>query len=309
MAHSAGLGRRRRGAGTRFLVVGDALDAIIVVTDLARTGPDHDLAATIRQRPDGSGANTAAWLGWLGAEVDFVGRVGVDDVHRHEQSLRNAGVTPHIGYDAGAATGAVVSVQTRERRVAMADPAAGAALDPLDVDPDLVEQADVVHVTGAAMLGTTTPEHLAGLVHRAKAGGARVSIDPSSPGQLLDVGPERFLRAIDGADLLLPDLAEGRALTGLDAPDDVAAALARHVPLVVLTLGDAGVVIARAGRTPQRVAAPDVEVVDSLGAGDAFAAGFLCAWATDPVRVGAAAREGARVAARALSVIGGRPPV
>lgn len=285
------------------------LDAVIVHTADERIESEPELEAVIRHRPDGSGANTAAWLGWLGATVDFVGRVGIDDAYRHEQSLRNAGVTPHLVRDAGSVTGALVSVQTHRRRVALADPAAGAALDPVDVDPALVRGADLVHLTGAAMLGAAPPEHLAGLVRSAKSAGARVSVDPSSATRVIAADPDRFLGSIAGADLLMPAFEEGRALTGLREPDAIGRALTEHVPLVLLTLGADGVVVARRGRTPQRLAAPDVAVVDALGVGDAFAAGFLCAWATDPVRVGSAAREGMRVAARGLSVIGGRPPV
>ncbi|MFZ7086970.1 carbohydrate kinase family protein [Curtobacterium sp. RRHDQ10] len=306
---STGLGRRRRGSGKRFLVVGDVLDAVIVVADDPRIDVEPELDATIRHRPDGSGANTAAWLGWLGVTVDFVGRTGVDDVHRHEQALRNAGVTPHIAYDAGSATGVVVSVQTLRRRVVLSDAAAGGTTAPIDVDPLLLRDADIVHLTGTAMFGSAGPEQLQDLVHRAKTDGARVSIDPSSALRVSAMGPERFLAAIAEADLILPDLAEGRALTGLVDPEAVCAALVDHVPLVVLTLGADGVLVGRRGRRPERLAAADVSVLDRLGVGDAFAAGFLCAWATDPVRVVAAAREGVRIAARGLTVIGARPPV
>ena len=298
---------RRRGVGKRFLVVGDVLDAVLVHTTATRMG-EHDPTAVIRHRPSGAAGNTATWLGWLGAEVDLVGRVGVDDVYRHERSLADAGVRAHLRYDARTATGAVVSVRNDEGRTAMSDPAASAALGADDVPLELVAAADIVHLTGPALLGGGA-DRIAGLVARARSGGARVAVDPSSAAVVRAVGPADFLAALDGVDVVFPGRAEALELTG---QDDLGAAVRRltdHVPLVVATAGPDGMVIGRRGRTPQRVAATPAVVVDTIGAGDAFAAGFLRAWATDPVRVGAAAREGARVAARALGFVGGRPPV
>lgn len=301
-------GRRRRGAGRRFLVVGDVLDGVIV-----RTGADHigsdDPTADIRYRPDGAAGNVGAWLGWLGAEVDVVGRVGVDDVYRHELALRNAGARPVIRSDGRTTTGAVVVVRNGRGTTAMSDPGASADVDLDDVDPVLAVEADVALLTGTALLGGGA-DRLRALVHRLGSGSARVAVDPSSSLRLREIGADAFLDAVAGVDLLLPDAAEARVLTGIDDPLAAAAALTEHVRLVVVTIGGGGAVVARAGRTPQVVQATPVgSVVDPTGAGDAFAAGFLCAWATDPVRIGAAAREGTRVAALALGAVGPRPPV
>lgn len=299
---------RRRGAGKRFLVVGDVLDGVLVQTT-AETMGVHDPAAVIRHRPLGAAGNTATWLGWLGVEVDLVARVGVDDVLRHERSLADAGVRAHLLYDARAATGAVVSVRNDAGRTAMSDPAASGALAARDVASDLVARADIVHLTGAAMLGGGGTERIVDLVARARSGSARVSLDPSSEAVVHALGPERVLAALEGVDVLFPNAAEALALTGATRVSDAVRLLTETVPLVVVTTGAEGAVVGRAGRGPSRVPATPAAVVDTLGAGDAFAAGFLRAWATDPVRVGAAAREGTRVAARALGFVGGRPPV
>lgn len=299
---------RRRGAGKRFLVVGDVLDGTLVQTTATTTG-SHDPAAVIRHRPVGAAGNTATWLGWLGAEVDLVARVGVDDVYRHERALADAGVRAHIRYDARTSTGALVSVRNDIGRTAMSDPAASGALAASDIPPELVDRADIVHLTGAAMLGGGGAERIAALVARARTGSARVSLDPSSTAVVHAVGPAEFTAALAGVDVLFPSEVEALALTGAPNLEAAIRALTEQIPLVIVTRRHDGVVVGRPGRSPQRVPVTPAAVVDTLGAGDAFAAGFLRAWATDPVRVGAAAREGTRVAARALGFVGGRPPV
>ena len=299
---------RRRGAGKRFLVVGDVLDGVLVQTTASTMGV-HDPAAVIRHRPVGAAGNTATWLGWLGAEVDLVARVGVGDVYRHERSLADAGVRAHVRYDARTATGAVVSVRNHVGRTAMSDPAASGELSVTDIPTDLVERADIVHLTGAAMLGGGGAERIAALVERVGSGSARISLDPSSEAVIRSVGAEAFLDALAGVDVLFPSAQEALVLTGTATVDEAVRVLTARVPLVVVTLGHEGALLGRRGRSPQQVPVTPTTVVDTLGAGDAFAAGFLRAWATDPVRVGAAAREGTRVAARALGFVGGRPPV
>jgi len=299
---------RRRGAGKRFLVVGDVLDGVLVQTTASTMGA-HDPAAVIRHRPVGAAGNTATWLGWLGAEVDLVARVGVDDVYRHERALGDAGVRAHIRYDARTTTGAVVSVRNHLGRTAMSDPAASGALTAEDIPSELLGRADIVHLTGSAMLGGGGADRVASLVARARTGNARVSLDPSSSAVVEAVGADGFVEALAGVDVLFPGEEEALALTGAASLSEAVRALTEVVPLVVVTRGRDGVLLGRPGRSPQRVPVTPATVVDTLGAGDAFAAGFLRAWATDPVRVGAAAREGTRVAARALGFVGGRPPV
>ncbi len=305
-APSTGRGRRR-GAGKRFLVVGDVLDGILVETSASATGV-HDPAASIRHRSVGAGGNTATWLGWLGVHVDLVARTGVDDVHRHERGLADAGVRAHIRYDALSSTGSEVSVRTLDGRTSMSDPAAAGVLSAADVPADLVDRADIVHLTGTGLLTGGGAQRVAELVARVRGGRARVSLDPSSVAVVQSLGARDLLEALAGVDVIFPGRAEALALSGASDLREAVRRLTEHVPLVVATDGAEGSVVGRPGRTPQRVAATPATVVDTIGAGDAFAAGFLRAWATDPVRIGSAAREGSRVAARALGFVGGRPP-
>ncbi|WP_441294342.1 carbohydrate kinase family protein, partial [Curtobacterium sp. B18] len=235
---------RRRGAGKRFLVVGDVLDGVLVQTTAASMG-SHDPAAVIRHRPVGAAGNAATWLGWLGAEVDLVGRVGVDDVYRHERSLGDAGVRAHIRYDARTATGAVVSVRNANGRTAMSDPAASGVLSAEDLPLDLVARADIVHLTGSAMLGGGGPDRIAALIARARSGPARVTLDPSSAAVVRAVGPSEFLEALSGLDALFPSAEEAAALTGAPTVDEAIAVLTEHVPLVVVTMGTDGVLLGR----------------------------------------------------------------
>lgn len=287
---------------TSALVVGDLVDDVIVVlTGAVRA--DTDTAAAIERREGGSPANTAAWMASSGASVTFVGRCGAADVDRHARALAAHGVVPRIQPDAEHATGTIVIVVEGEQRTMLTDRGANDHLDPDELD-DALLAVDVVHLTGYALLGGHA-EAVARLVERAHAAGARVSLTLGSAGSLADLGVDRALAAIEGVDVLLANLDEGRLVTGLDDPLEVAAALAERWPSVALTMGSSGSIV---GSTGSLVAVPSqrVGLVDPTGAGDAFAAGFVAGLAGG-ADAASAAGEGARLAALAVATRGARP--
>ncbi|MDY0892107.1 carbohydrate kinase family protein [Frigoribacterium sp. CFBP9030] len=300
LARSAGEPR------TRVVVFGDVLDDVIV-TAATPAAKGTDTEALIRHRAGGAAANTAAWLGSLGGEVDFVGRVGVSDRHRHAQLLADAGVLPRLSYDAHDPTGTVVITVEGEVSSMFTDRGASAALDPDDVPDELLESAAVLHVTGYSVVHSRTPVPLRRLMTRAREAGVAVSVDPGSSGFIGRFGVAAFLDAIEGADLFFASPAEGRLLTGLDDEHGIATALAERFGVVCLVQDDGGAVLARHGRSVVDVPSVTTRVVDPVGVGDAFAAGFIDSWRTTR-KPGVAARRGARAAARAFAVAGGRPP-
>jgi sugar/nucleoside kinase (ribokinase family) len=111
---------------------------------------------------------------------------------------------------------------------------------------------------------------------------------------------------VDWVDVCLANEGEACALTGETDPIAAGRALAAHFPTVVVKLGSAGAILF--GRTTEPVTAPAVavDVLDTTGAGDAFAAGFLPAW-RDGLAPRMALTAGNTVASRAVSRVGARP--
>jgi sugar/nucleoside kinase (ribokinase family) len=291
----------------RIVVFGDVVDDVVVVP----SGPirdDTDTPSAIRKRAGGSAANAAAWMGALGASVDFVGVVGQEDVARHGALLAACGVTPHLAGDPELSTGAIVVIVAGGRRTMLTEKGANARLGPDAISDRLLAGAAVLHFTGYSVFSRASQEPLRDLMRRSRALGVSVSVDPASAGFVSDFGPERFLDAVQGAALFFPNLAEGRVLTGLDDPIRIAERLGERFDVVALTLDTAGVIVAERGIPTTTVAAVPVAIVDPTGAGDAFAAGFLAAWVTGAGAV-AAATAGVRAGARAVATTGGRPSV
>ncbi len=290
---------------TRIVVFGDVIDDVIA-TPSGPIRPDTDTPSTIERRGGGSAANTATWLATLGTAVDFVGRVGVLDLERHTRVLREAGVRPMLAGDHELPTGTIVILVDGNTRSMLTERGANAALDPESVSDAILDGASALHFTGYSLFGRTETVGFTRLIKRAKSRGVHVSVDAASAGFMSDFGAKRFLGAIAGADLLFPSLDEGRELTGLDDPQAIAQRLAKSFPLVALTLGSAGVIVASKGGSVLVDVVP-TRTVDPTGAGDAFCAGFLNEWmASRDSR--AAAEAGARLAAQAVGIVGGRPP-
>jgi sugar/nucleoside kinase (ribokinase family) len=291
--------------GARIVVFGDVIDDIVVVPN-GPIRPDTDTPSSIRHSPGGSAANAASWLGSAGAEVDFVGLVGEGDVERHSLALEAHGVTPHLSAHPTLPTGAIVVLVDGQSRSMLTERGANVELGPDDVSDALLDRAAFVHFSGYSVFASRDPDAFRRLIERSATRGVGVSVDPGSAGFLVDFGPERFLEVIAGTSVFLPNLDEGRVLTGLHDPDEIAAALSERFGVVALTLGETGALVAIRGGERVHAKAHSVEIIDPTGAGDAFSAGFLASWVRDHDPA-AAADAGAALSARAVSSTGGRP--
>jgi sugar/nucleoside kinase (ribokinase family) len=266
--------------------------------------PGSDSHAVIRFHGGGSAANTAAWLAAAGAQPLLAGRVGDDERGRTvRDELRAAGVETALGVDPELPTGTcIVLVGPDGERTMAPDAGANDALSDTDVPDELLAAAGHLHVAGYALLRSGSRPAARAAISRALERGMSVSVDPSSAALL----SPQFLDHADGAGLLLPNAEEARMLSGEEEPERAARALAARFGEVVVTLGAEGALWTDRRESVHCDAVPVDAVVDSTGAGDAFAAGLLAA------RMNGAAPDeamaaGARLAARAVSQPGGRP--
>ena len=293
--------------GARVLVVGDLINDIVVVPR-EEIRPDTDTAATIKHASGGSAANTATWLASLGVEVDFVAAAGAHDAAAHDEELRAVGVSPHLQVEVGVSTGTIIIVVQGAERTMLTERGANSLLGAASVTDALLADAQLLHISGYSVVDGLGVAGTRELIDRATEAGIPVSINPGSIGFISDFGVERFLEAIRGASLLFLSADEARLLTGEADPDAAVRLLGGPFPLVALTRGADGVLVVADGAEPVAVPALQVRSVDPTGAGDAFIAGFLDAWLRTGDAV-AAAEAAVYVAARAVMVIGGRPPV
>ncbi|WP_327307318.1 PfkB family carbohydrate kinase [Streptomyces sp. NBC_01298] len=297
-----------------LLVVGDVVTDVVAV-HTEPLAPGTDTAARIRTLPGGAGANAACWAAHAGApEVRLLARVGADSAPWHERALLDAGVRPSLVIDPAAPTGTVVAlVGADAERTFLTDSGASLRLSPADWEPALLDGVAHLHLSGYLFFADASRELALVALRDARARNVPVSVDPASAGFLAALGPERFLAAAAGVGVLLPNEDEALLLAGshgrpagVAAVARAAAELSRRVPLVVVTRGGAGALVAEDGRVTAEVAAESAEAVDSTGAGDAFTGAFLAARLAGAGPAWAAG-AGCRAAALAVTRLGGRP--
>ncbi|CAN5285112.1 sugar kinase [soil metagenome] len=289
---------------TRVLVLGDVnMDVVAVLA--AAIQPGTDTPAAIRCTAGGAGANVASWLASLGVDVTLIGRVGDDDAGRRCIGELNA-VRTVLSIDPDAPTGSVVVlVDPTGERSMLCDRGANLRLTPGDLPAELFQAGAHLHLSGYTLLHERPRPAALRALTLARVAGMTISVDPASTAPLAAYGPDRFRAETTGADLLLPNLAEARLLSGVQDPAGAAWALASGYGAVVVSCGADGAVWA-AGEETGRAAAEPLEVVDTTGAGDAFTAGLLAAW-LDSTPLSECVWRATRTAARAVTGIGAGP--
>lgn len=260
------------------LVVGDVCTDVVAVL-AGEPAPGSDRPAAIRCRGGGAGANVAVHLARSGVPVTLAGCVGDDAAGATLRAeLTATGVDLALRVVPGAATGTIVSlVEPGGQRSMLADRGANLSLRPDDVPAP--EPGGHLHLSGYTLLDPGSRDAGLAALAAAVAAGCTVSVDPASTGPLARYGVDRWLVDTSGVTLLLPNAAEAMLLSGCADPADAGRALARRHDVVAVSLGAEGALWVSGDVLLHRPAHP-TEVVDTTGAGDAFAAGLLSAWLT-----------------------------
>jgi ribokinase len=269
-----------------LLVVGDANP------DLILSGGEMEPAFGQRERLvgssvlvlGGSGAITACGAARLGLRTAMVACVGDDVLGAFMLAeLEAAGVDVRgVQVLSGIPTGISVALARPDDRAVLTARGAMEALGPAGVPVELLRRTRHVHLA-SPFLQPGLRDGLAVLVDRAHDAGATVSLDTGWDPDDRWTALRAALRTVD---VLLPNAQEVLRLAamvdsrvGPDGRDaaEAATALAAGGPLVVAKLGEEGALAARDG-VVVRIAAPRVETIDAVGAGDSFDAGFLAGW-------------------------------
>lgn len=267
------------GPSPRVVTVGEALGLFAQTRPgVLRSGAAFDF------RVGGAELNVAVGLARLGVPAGWVGRVGRDPLGAEVlRALRGERVEVYAATDDHRPTGLMI----KDRRTSALQSvtyfrsgSAGSALGAADLPREALAGADLVHTTGITLAispGAAAAAEEAMTVGR--GGGARVSLDVNYRSRLWSPSDARqhLDRLLTRVDVLFAGADEAALLLGEDDLDPLVAArrLQSAGPYeVVIKLGDRGAV-AVSGEESGRAPAVRVPVVDTVGAGDAFVAGYL----------------------------------
>ena len=233
----------------------------------------------------GAESNVAIGMARLGAHATWIGRVGQDtagDLVRRE--LTAEGVLAHISVDESAPTGLMVKTQPLaglSRVEYHRTGSAGSRLSPGDIDPRVIQGAGLVHVTGITpALSDSAAAAIETALDLAEAANVPISFDVNHRSALWrgrdSAGAYRAIAR--RATIVFAGADEAAMLVGVEAgtaPEALARAIADLGPSqVVIKLGAQGCLALADGATTAAGAIP-VAAVDTVGAGDAFVAGYL----------------------------------
>jgi 2-dehydro-3-deoxygluconokinase len=248
----------------------------------ARSVGSLEHVSDLELRIGGAESNVAIGLVRLGVPAAWIGRVGDDSVGRRVvRELRAEGLDVHAHVDPGARTGLMLkeSPTVDSTRVTYyRSGSAGSRLSPDDLDPQLIRSADLLHVTGITLaLSDSAAGAVTAAVEIAQAASIPISFDVNHRASLWgDRDPGEAYRAVArNATVVFAGDDEAALLVGSGSPEDQAARLAELGPThVIVKLGARGCAASIEGMLLARPAYP-VAAIDTVGAGDAFVAGYL----------------------------------
>ena len=282
----------------------------MTLVDTARARELYDAMGPAREISGGSAANTLAGLAALGAKCAFIGQVANDqlgEVFAHD--IRAGGIsfaTPARAGDPPTAR-CLIFVTPDGQRTMNTYLGASQFLPAEALDEAAIADARVLYLEGYLWDPEEPRAAMRRAIAAARNAGREVAFTLSDAFVISRHGDD-FRAMIDAGeiDILFANHVELAALTGLDDFDAGIAALAPKVPTLVVTRSEHGAVAVRNGERANVAAEPVEKVVDTTGAGDLFAAGFLFGHVRGRPLVDCL-RLGAIAAAEIISHYGARP--
>ena len=250
--------------------------------------------------PGGSAANTIRGLAKMGVPVGFIGKVGHDDVgHFFKTDMERNGVAAQMLYSPLYSGCCNVFVSPNGERTMCTHLGAASEMTAEEILPELFEGYDILHIEGYLVQDHQLIETA---VKMAKRCGLTVSIDLASY-NVVEENREFLYRLMkDYIDIAFANEQEAMSFTGCGAGEDAVKEIASICNYAVVKVGREGSFIQHKGDF-YRIDTPKVKAIDTTGAGDLYAAGFLYAFANgmDLQRCG---DIGSLVASKVIQVVG-----
>ena len=290
----------------KILCIGDvALDVIAQLKEQINYG--NDTASRISTHPGGQAANVACWITRTNNASQLVARVGNDPVgFALVSDLDKYGVQHKGLMRSGRPSGVVVIlVDSNGERTMFPDNGANADLESSDLPP--LEGIDGVFVSGYSLLDFRSRDAVIKMIYKIREAKIPVFLDPTTTGAMKVVPKSQILEWVGMVDGVLLNNEEARYLGESDDLDEAEANLQKRTPLVVIKLGSRGAMAVNRNEFA-KVPAVTTNVVDTTGAGDSFAAGFIPKW-LETLDLEAALNAGTALAAKCVATVGARPPL
>lgn len=229
----------------------------------------------VKETVGGSAANVAKTLGRLGTCSGFIGKIGDDPAGKRFIKGLQAMETIPLCTVGHLPTGHVICLITKDTlRTCRSYLGASQELKPMDLDPKNFTGVKLVHIEGYTLL---TPNLTEEAIRRSKESGALISFDLGSF-EIVQQHRVRLLKALKNVNILFGNEQEAQALTGHDQASASCNYLKEICGIAVIFIGDKGCFLGQRGSPVKHISARQVVAVDTTGAGDFFAGGFIHAY-------------------------------
>lgn len=242
--------------------------------DVERKRSLHTSISTIKQKlaSGGSTSNTIHGLARLGAPTGYIGKVGTDEMGAFfEEDMKKSGIRPHLIHTSETDTGIATTLMTQDAERTFATYlGAAATMSPEEIDNDIFKDYDCIHVEGYLIFNRDLILHIC---KTAKANGLKISMDMASYNMVKDHRDFVEILLKEYVDILFANEEEASAFTGKNGEESLDI-LSQYCETCVVKLGKHGS-IANINGQKARIGSSGVKAIDTNGAGDSYAAGFL----------------------------------
>ena len=282
------------------------LDVVALIDSDIHYG--SDTPAHITTHGGGAAANTATWMAHQGHQVFFVSRIGNDAAGSAILSELDAWRIEHkdMSHIRGKTGVVVVIVDKTGQRTMFPDSGVNSGLG-LDDLPSL-ENFDAAFLSGYSLFNRDSTAGVETMITAIKEAKIPLFFDPASVGTISHFDRDRALTYLKQMDVLLPNEEEALFLTNQSDIERAIEELQTYCPAVVIKCGDRGAIAMKTGSEIITSPVNKIDPVDTTGAGDAFAAGFIPQWIASK-DLADSMKAGNELARQCVAIIGARPSV
>lgn len=259
----------------------------------------------VKKAPGGSSANTLAGIGVLGGKAIFTGKIGEDEHGEiYEQKTIEDGVYSKLSRHGSAMTGHAITFITPDlERTFAVHLGAAVMLRKEDIFEEDIKASKILHIEGYQLEDAGLREVALHAMEIAKKSEVKISIDLSDPG-IIRRNLKDLRKVVEGyANIVFVNEHEAKEFTGLE-PEEALHEIAKLCEIAVVKLGEKGSLI-KANNMVYRIPAYKVDVVNTNGAGDMYAAAILYGISKN-MDIERAGRIGAYAASKVVSRVSAR---